>query len=60
MQTTDTWRIQTMTGTQYGSSIIAIAPGCPDHRHPTRDCACRVFKSRKAAETYIAEQSVDA
>lgn len=36
--------------------VIAVAPGCPDGRHPTRDCLCRVFRSRPLADAYIAEQ----
>lgn len=53
-----TWRIVAMRG---GSGtithpVIAVAPGCPDDRHPTRDCECTVFRNRKQAETFVAEQ----
>jgi hypothetical protein len=52
------WRIRNMTGRSgtLSHAVIAIAPGCPDGRHPTRDCACQVFKTPADAETYIAEQ----
>ncbi|HEY9249370.1 MAG TPA: hypothetical protein VIO38_09575 [Rariglobus sp.] len=58
---TPTWRIASMTG---GSrtithGVIAVAPGCPDGRHPTRDCGCKVFRSRAAAEAYVATQGGD-
>lgn len=54
--TTDpAWRIETMRG---GSgtithSLIAVAPGCPTERHPTRDCGCRAFRSRAQAQAYV-------
>lgn len=53
------WRIQAMRG---GSGtithpVIAIAPGCPDERHPTRDCDCHVFPNRAAAEKYVSERA---
>lgn len=32
------------------------APGCPDGRHPTRDCGCHLFKTHAEAEEYINEQ----
>jgi len=56
--TAQTWRIRAMHG---GSGtlthpVIAVAPGCPDERHPTRGCRCKVFRSRALAETWIAEQ----
>lgn len=56
--TADSWRIETMRGGSRTIShpVIAIAPGCPTERHPTRDCACRVFRSREHAETYITQQ----
>lgn len=52
------WRIQPMRGGSgtISHSVIAIAPGCPDTRHPTRDCGCKVFRSRAQAEAYIREQ----
>lgn len=58
MTTIDSWRIETMRG---GSgtithSVIAVAPGCPTERHPTRDCGCKVHRNRAAAETYIRER----
>lgn len=52
------WRIETMSG---GSRTIthpyiAVAPGCPTERHPTRECGCKVFRTTAAAEEYIAER----
>lgn len=53
-----TWRIETMRG---GSGtmthpVIAVAPGCPAERHPTRDCGCKVFRNRAQAQAYIDER----
>jgi hypothetical protein len=50
-----TWRIVRMTG---GSRTInhpwiAVAPGCPTDRHPTRDCGCKVHETRDAAAAYV-------
>lgn len=36
--------------------FVAVAPGCPDGRHPTRDCGCRLFKTEADAVAYINEQ----
>lgn len=60
MGDTSTWRIDVMRGGSGTIShpVIAVAPGCPTTRHPTRDCGCKVFRSRAQAETYIAQQSV--
>lgn len=55
------WRIRNMTR---GSgvltrAVIAIALGCPDGPHPTRDCACQVFKTSAAADAYVAERKAE-
>ena len=52
------WRIEVMHGGAGPSThpIIAVAPGCPATRHPTRDCACKVFRSRAQAMAYVADQ----
>lgn len=36
---------------------VTVAPGCPDGRHPTRDCGCRVHRTEAAAHAYIAQQT---
>lgn len=36
--------------------FVAVAPGCPNGRHPTRDCGCRVFKTDAEAAAYVTEQ----
>lgn len=53
-----TWRIKPMSGGSgtISHSVIAIAPGCPDERHPTRDCECKVFRSAAQAEAYVAQK----
>lgn len=38
------------------SPVLVRAPGCPEGRHPTRDCGCKVFKRTVDAERYIVEQ----
>lgn len=52
------WRIKSMSGGSgtISHSVIAVAPGCPEEQHPTRDCGCKVFRNRAQAEAYIAEQ----
>jgi hypothetical protein len=58
MDQQSTWRIRSMhggTGT-LTHPVIAVAPGCPDDRHPTRACGCKVFRSRAQADAYVAEQ----
>lgn len=58
MATVATWQIKPMSGGSGTIShpIIAVAPGCPDGRHPTRDCGCKVFRNLKQAEAYVAEK----
>lgn len=47
----DGWRIARMTGGSgtFSHGFIAVAPGCPTHRHPTRDCQCGTAVSYDAA-----------
>ena len=56
--TASTWRIVPMRGGSrtINHPVIAVAPGCPTERHPTRWCACKVHTSQAAAEQYVAEQ----
>lgn len=35
---------------------IAQNPACPEGRHPTRECGCKVFRTVKQAEAYEREQ----
>lgn len=55
----DTWRVTRMTGGSrtHTHPWIAVAPGCPTTRHPTRDCACKVHRTENAAHAYIADQN---
>lgn len=53
------WRVVRMRG---GSRTIShpwmvVAPGCPDGRHPTRDCACKVQRTESDAWDYVKECS---
>ena len=47
------WEIVQMTGFRINSPYMARDPKCPKERHPTRNCGCRVFKTKKAAQEYI-------
>lgn len=51
----DDWRIVTMVG-GHTHSLMAIAPGCPDTRHATRWCECKVFRTRPDALAYISDR----
>jgi len=52
------WEVKTMTGYRINSPYIVTDPACPEGRHPTRDCGCRVFKTKKAAQAY-ADQKME-
>lgn len=54
------WRIVPMQGFRINSPYLARDPKCPETRHPTRHCGCKVFKTMKAAEAYIAEKEGEA
>lgn len=61
MTTTATsWTVDRMTGFRISHPYAAHAPGCPAGPHPTRNCACRVFRTPAEAEAYIAEQETQA
>ena len=47
------WIVKTMTGFRISHPYIAVDPACPDGRHPTRDCGCKVFKTRDEADAYV-------
>lgn len=59
--TTDRWRVETMTGGSGNIThrYIAVAPGCPAERHPTRDCLCAVHRTASDAWAYVAEKDPD-
>lgn len=48
------WRVERMSGFRISHPFVAVAPGCVTEPHPTRDCGCKVFTDREAADTYIA------
>lgn len=55
------WRVVRMRG---GSRTIthpwmAVAPGCPDGPHPTRDCACKPHRTEATAWEYAKEECPD-
>jgi hypothetical protein len=58
----DTWRLAPITGGtgNINHPWIATAPGCPDSRHPTRWCHCKVHPTKVAAEQYVTEQETQA
>lgn len=62
MSDMSSWRISPMRGGSgnLNHTWITNAPGCPQDRHPTRWCDCKVHRSRKAAERYVAEKEVEA
>lgn len=47
----DGWRVARMTGGSgtFSHPYMAVAPGCPTQRHPTRDCRCGTAVSYDAA-----------
>lgn len=51
------WRLRSagegQTWGTYKRIVFAVAPGCPESAHPTRDCLCRAFKRRAQAVAYI-------
>jgi hypothetical protein len=51
----DTWRIVPMKGGSRTIThpVIAVAPGCPTERHPTRWCQCKVFPSKTQAQQHV-------
>lgn len=49
------WRIGRVRGYTMTHPVIVTAPGCPDIRHPTRDCLCKVFKTTEEARDYVAD-----
>lgn len=51
------WAVVKMTGTVMRHPWLARDPKCPEGRHPTRDCGCKVFMTSDAAERYIAEKA---
>lgn len=51
------WVIRQMTGTLMWHSLIVANPACPEGRHPTRECGCKVFRTRAEAEKYAGEQA---
>lgn len=51
------WRVNRMSGRfTISHPWIATAPTCPDGPHPTRDCACEVFRTEALATACIAAQ----
>lgn len=55
-----TWQVVHMTGTQMRHPYLARDPKCPQERHPTRDCGCKVFRTVRDAEAYIATKEAAA
>jgi hypothetical protein len=51
------WQITTTGTYTISHPIIAITPGCPTAPHPTRNCRCKVFRTRTAAQKYVNEQT---
>lgn len=49
------WVVGRKPGFTISHPILAKAPGCPDTRHPTRWCKCRVFRSLAEANQYVTE-----
>lgn len=52
------WEIKRMSGGSrtINTPFIVVNPKCPEGRHPTRDCGCKVFKTLEAAEAYRDEK----
>ncbi len=57
---TNHWRVRRTGPGGFGrGGAMAVAPGCPDTPHPTRDCGCRSFPNASAAQDYIDAQLAD-
>lgn len=54
-QTEREWHVEGMPGFRITSPYVAHDPNCPSGPHPTRDCRCRVFRTRSAAWSYISQ-----
>lgn len=54
------WPIKTMTGTYMRHNLIVVNPACPEGRHPTRDCGCKVFAKQADAQRYAREKGAEA
>jgi len=50
------WVVVASTRFNISHPYMAIAPGCPLTPHPWRWCACRVFRTQRAAIAYAEEQ----
>ncbi len=54
------WRVRSVgEGAAWGTykqAFFAVAPGCPETAHPTRDCDCQAFKRREYAVAYIRQR----
>jgi hypothetical protein len=55
--TARTWQIVRMNGFRISHPFLARDPKCPQERHPTRDCGCRVFRTIRDADAYIAAKA---
>lgn len=51
------WTVKQLPGFRINPAIVVTAPGCPDGPHPTRHCGCRVFRLRRAAQTYADQKN---
>lgn len=47
------WLVEPLPGFRVTCPYIAHDPNCPRGPHPTRDCRCRVFRTKAAAYRYI-------
>jgi len=52
----ESWRVHKMPGLRISHPYIAVTPGCPSERHPTRWCKCKVHRTQAQALDYINEQ----
>jgi len=55
--TSDSWKVQRISGFTLSHPYAAHNPACPEGPHPTRSCGCRVFRSIEEAHAYIAERT---
>jgi hypothetical protein len=53
------WGVKRMKGGSGTVShpFIATNPTCPQGRHPTRVCGCKVFRTEREAQVYAAERN---
>lgn len=53
------WLVEPLPGFRVTCPYIAHDPNCPPGPHPTRNCRCRVFRTKAAAYSYISATTAE-